>query len=189
MRTINNGIFGTIQFNDSSTAGSAAITINNSVFFSGNSTAGNATITNNRNVFFSVNSTGGNAAITNNRGGLVDFSTSNGPAGDNKLTAGSIAGAGSFQLGVNELTVGGNNMSTEVSGVISGIRGSLVKVGTGALTLSGANIYTGGTNLNGGTLGVGNSTALGTGNLAMVRRERRCGPSPPPTCRWRIPSR
>ena len=52
---------------------------------------------------------------------LVDFSESTGPAGDNKLTAGSIAGAGSFVLGANELTVGGNNLSTEVSGVISGM--------------------------------------------------------------------
>ncbi len=51
---------------------------------------------------------------------LVDFSGSTGPAGDNKLTVGSIAGAGVFRLGANELTVGSNNLSTEVSGVITG---------------------------------------------------------------------
>src|SRR4029077_4530033 len=38
-----------------------------------------------------------------------------------KQTVGSIAGAGSFVLGANELTVGGNNLSTEVSGAITGI--------------------------------------------------------------------
>ncbi|QDD65490.1 autotransporter domain-containing protein [Herbaspirillum seropedicae] len=45
--------------------------------------------------------------------------------------------------------------------------GSLVKTGDGSLTLSGNNSYTGGTRLEGGTLGVGSSTALGTGGLAM----------------------
>ena len=105
---------------------------------------------------FIVNSTGGNAAITNNSG-VVDFSLSTGPAGDHKLTAGSIAGAGLFQLGANELTVGGNNMSTDVSGDISGILGSLVKVGAGTLTLSG-NANLGGTTVDGGTLAVNGGT-------------------------------
>lgn len=45
--------------------------------------------------------------------------------------------------------------------------GSLVKSGAGSLTLTGDNSYSGGTQLQGGTLGVGSSTALGTGTLAM----------------------
>ena len=118
------------------------------------SSAGNATITNDNTTFFFGNATAGNAAVTNNSGAVVDFSGSTGPAGDNKLTAGSIAGAGSFQLGRNELTVGSNNMSTEVSGAISGnFLSSLVKVGTGTLTLSG-NANLGGTTIDGGTLAV-----------------------------------
>jgi autotransporter-associated beta strand protein len=50
--------------------------------------------------------------------------------------------------------VGGNNLSTTVSGTISddGLSGSLVKVGTGTLTLSGNNSYGGGTIINAGTL-------------------------------------
>jgi hypothetical protein len=123
--TINNVIFGSMNFNNSSTAGSATITNSNTIFFNDNSTAGNASITNSHNIFFSSNSTAGNATITNNSkvlfennstggnaaftngiGALVDFSGSTGPAGDNKLTAGSIAGGGIFQLGANELTVG-----------------------------------------------------------------------------------
>ena len=122
-------------------------------------------------MFFSDNSTGGNAAITNATGAMVDFSASTGPAGDNRLTAGSIAGAGLFRLGANELTVGGNNLSTEVSGVISGIGGSLVKVGTGTLTLSGTNTYTGGTNVNAGTLSVTGSigsTELPSGAIGVL---------------------
>jgi outer membrane autotransporter protein len=45
--------------------------------------------------------------------------------------------------------------------------GSLIKTGLGTLTLTGDNSYSGGTELQGGTLGVGSSTALGTGTLAM----------------------
>jgi fibronectin-binding autotransporter adhesin len=154
---ITNVIFGTINFNSDSTAGNATITNNNNVFFESASTAGDATITNNNNVFFSGTSTAGNAAITNTIGALVDFSGSTGPAGDDKLTAGSIAGAGSFQLGRNELTVGGNNFSTDVTGVISGFGGSLVKVGAGTLTLSGINTYSGGTTIDAGTLQLGDA--------------------------------
>src|SRR5207245_2175689 len=39
---------------------------------------------------------------------------------------------------------------------------SLTKNGTGALTLSGANTFTGGTTLNAGTLNINNASALGT---------------------------
>ncbi len=45
--------------------------------------------------------------------------------------------------------------------------GVLVKTGPGSLTLTGDNSYSGGTLLQGGTLGVGANTALGTGALSM----------------------
>jgi outer membrane autotransporter protein len=164
--TITNASFGSMVFNDSSTAGDATITSNGNVFFESASTAGNATINNSNNVFFSGTSTAGTAAITNTtRGAVVDFSGSTGPAGDRNLTVGSIAGAGSFVVGGNELTVGGNNMSTEVSGDISG-SGSLVKIGTGTLTLSG-NATLGGTTIDGGTLAV-NGGALNVRNSTIL---------------------
>ena len=135
-----------LAFLGSSTAGNAAITNNggSNTVFTGSSTAGNAVITNNSGGFtyFTDNSTAGSAALMTNSGGTTDFSLSTGPNGDNKLGAGSIAGAGSYYLGSNELTVGGNNLSTTVSGVISdcgaggsacgnsgATGGSLVKVG------------------------------------------------------------
>jgi autotransporter-associated beta strand protein len=46
--------------------------------------------------------------------------------------------------------------------------GSLVKVGVGTLTLSGANTYSGGTLLEAGTLAVGSNAALGTGALTFA---------------------
>ncbi len=53
-----------------------------------------------------------------------------------------------------------------VSGILSG-NFTLTKSTPGILTLTGANTYTGGTVLNAGTLNVGNSTALGSGNLIV----------------------
>jgi len=162
--TITNNSF--LQFTATSTAGNATITNNFLLRFTDTSTAGNATIITNNGgaTFFQDNSTGGLARLVTNSGGVVDISglTSGG------MTAGSIEGAGSYFLGSNTLTVGGNNLSTEVSGTIAdgglfgGVGGSLVKAGTGTLVLSNENTYTGGTTINGGTLQLGNGGASGS---------------------------
>jgi fibronectin-binding autotransporter adhesin len=163
---------GNFSFNNASSAGNAVI-INNSggtVSFNNISTAANATITTNNGGLtqFNDNSNGGNAQFITNAGGIVDFSNTAGPANDGNIRAGSIAGAGNYFLGSNQLTVGSNNLSTTVSGVISdcgptGLQcsagsgatgGGLTKVGSGTLTLSGANTYTGPTLVNGGILNV-----------------------------------
>ena len=168
--TIINNPDSTTNFEDTSTAANA--TINNTrgnIQFAQASSAGNATITNNSggSIGFFDNSTGGNARFITNAGGEFDMSDVRGG-----MTAGSIEGAGSYFLGSNTLTVGSNNLSTEVSGVIAdggfsrhSTGGSLVKVGSGTLTLSGINTYTGATTVNGGTLVVDGSIAtslLGT---------------------------
>ena len=155
--TITNNLF--LNFFDGSTAGTATINnnANSVVSFFGDTNAGSASIINNGTLVFDGNSTASNAAITNaSSRAVTDFSLSTGPTGDNKLSAGSIAGAGLFQLGANELTVGGNDMSTDVSGAILGT-GSLVKVGTGTLTLSG-HASLGGATIDGGTLAVNGGT-------------------------------
>jgi autotransporter-associated beta strand protein len=179
--TITNG-GGTTQFFNNSTAGNAAITNNTSgiVLFGDLSSAGSATITNNASgdVIFLDNSNGSNARLINVTAGFMDFSGSAGPNNDHKLSAGSIEGDGVFFLGSNQLTVGGNNLSTTVTGVISdcgngsncvaqgSTGGSLIKAGTGTLTLSGIDTYTGATTVNGGTLEVNGSIA--TSSLTTV---------------------
>ena len=65
------------------------------------------------------------------------------------------------------LTVGGNGLSTEVSGVISGADGALTKTGAGALTLSGINSYSGGTTITAGSIIAGNDSAFGAGLVTL----------------------
>lgn len=59
-------------------------------------------------------------------------------------------------LGAATLTVGGSNTSPAAyAGVISGTGGSLAKIGTGTLTLTGANTYSGTTAVTAGNLCIG----------------------------------
>jgi autotransporter-associated beta strand protein len=79
------------------------------------------------------------------------------------LTIGSLEGDGLVFLGANKLTVGANSLSTTFAGLLQDT-GSLAKIGSGTLTLSGANSYTGGTSIDGGFLLVGNTSGSGTGS-------------------------
>jgi autotransporter-associated beta strand protein len=175
----NNGFisFGLPGGVDTASAGQATITNNagSALGFYALTTAGNATIITNSGgaAAFFDNSTGGNAQFITNGTGYVDFGEGFGPNGDGRISAGSIAGSGTYYIGAgNTLVVGGNNLSTVVSGVIADFNpsppcgcpgfpgpGSLEKVGTGTLTLSGINTYTGTTTVFGGVLDVEGSIA------------------------------
>jgi autotransporter-associated beta strand protein len=173
--TIVNKDFGGTTFGavPGSTATAANATIineaNGITDFGAFSTAGNATIItkDGGQTSFFDNSTGGTARFITTGTGIVDFGGGPGPAGpagDGRITAGSIEGSGLYYIGGgNTLVVGGNNLSTEVSGVIGDANpcgcgpagsGSLEKVGSGTLILSGTNTYTGTTTVNGGILRV-----------------------------------
>ena len=162
---ITNNASSSLVFFGNSTAGNASITNNvASINFNGSSTAGSSTIANNGFMGFFNNSTAGNANITNDATASTDFSATSGPGGNHQVSAGSISGGGFFLLGSNQLTVG-NNLTTQVSGVIAdgggggGTGGSLVKVGSGLMILTNTSTYTGATTINDGYLQVNGSIA------------------------------
>ena len=79
-------------------------------------------------------------------------------------SVGSLEGDGIVTMGALNLTVGSNSLSTTFSGTLQGDAGSsLTKIGTSTLELTGANIYTGGTTIEGGKLVINNTTGSGTG--------------------------
>ncbi len=82
------------------------------------------------------------------------------------VIAGTLSGAGRVLLGSGSLSAGGSATSS-FTGVISGT-GSLVKTGTGTLTLGAANTYSGGTTVTGGTLTAGATNAFGSGMLTVT---------------------
>src|SRR5262249_24894809 len=81
------------------------------------------------------------APVIINSSGLLDLQL-------NADAIGSLAGSGNVNVGFSVLTVGGDNTSTNFSGVISG-GGGLTKIGSGTQTLSGTNTYTGSTLIEG----------------------------------------
>jgi len=156
--TVNGAPGGFTQFQDTSNAGSATLIANG-----GSNGGGGGEI-----LFFDQASGGTARVVLNGSGssaGTLDISNVSNPSNGNSVTVGSIEGSGNVYLGANNLTVGGNNMNTVFSGVIQdggvygGVGGSLTKIGTGALDLTGVNTYTGNTVVNAGTLLVDGSIA------------------------------
>ena len=73
---------------------------------------------------------------------------------------GSLADHGDVMLGSATLTTGNDNTSTTFTGVIGG-SGNVVKTGAGVWDLTGSHLYTGVTNVNQGTLVIGNGVTAG----------------------------
>ena len=85
-------------------------------------------------------------------------------------TIGSLAGLAAGKIlntngssAAATLTTGGNNSSTTYAGTMNDGNAALalVKVGTGTMVLAGANGYTGGTTISGGTIEVTNANSVG----------------------------
>jgi autotransporter-associated beta strand protein len=152
--TVSGAVGGKTVLKDASTADAATLIANGGT----NGGGGGA-------IFFEGKSTGGTPRIEVFGNGFLDISGHLGHAG---LTIGSIEGDGNAFLGSNNLTVGSNGVSTVFSGVLQdggesgGTGSSLTKIGSGTLTLSGINTYTGATIIKGGVLQVDGSITSNT---------------------------
>ena len=172
---------GIINFDGSSTASNGTFTANGSstngsfgtfIGFYGSSTADNATLVANSGtaragqISFLQTSTGGTSRVEVFGGGSLYISGHDAPG----VAIGSLEGDGQVYLDHNNLTVGSNNLSTIFSGTMQdfGEGGSVTKIGTGTLTLSGANSYTGSTTVSAGAVLVNNFSGSGTGTGAVT---------------------
>ncbi len=129
--------------------------------------------------------TEGNLVVTNSPGGSVDVRNgalvfNSGDIWLNSLiieTNGTYSdtSAGALNLVNSDPTINiATGLSITVNSLITGTTG-MIKTGAGELTLTHANIYSGPTFMNDGTLTVRNSNALGVGNLNLVGGTLRTG--------------
>jgi fibronectin-binding autotransporter adhesin len=121
---------------------------------------------------------GGTLLLTNTnalQGSTLDYGNYGGTLRFNSLTTATLGGLKGSQdlFAPVTLSIGGNGQSTVYSGRLSG-PGSLKKLGTGVLVLSGANTYSGSTTVSAGTLVLQGQNALqystftgGTGSLVF----------------------
>lgn len=130
-------IYGTGGLNKS---GAGMVTLGNTNDFTGTTTIseGNLRLTN---TYALQNST---VALSSASTGILTFSGSN-------YVLGGLSGNGNLDISGVQLSVGNNSADTTYSGALSGT-GSLIKIGTGTLTLTGANTHTGKTTVINGVL-------------------------------------
>ncbi|MFO1489324.1 MAG: autotransporter-associated beta strand repeat-containing protein [Kiritimatiellia bacterium] len=162
--------------------GSGAITVNStlsrSIWLQGNGAGFNGTINytnNNGGTNFRLGGTGvgGNSLTNGSDWSGTTFALSGSGTNDRGLLWNGLAGttvklgalSGTGRIGVTGNAavweIGALNTTTTFSGVIDGTNTAVTKAGTGTLTLSGANSYTGTTTVNTGTLKIGYVSALG----------------------------
>ena len=86
--------------------------------------------------------------------------------GTGNLTLGGTLAFGA--TGANHFLNVANSVTTvTINGIVSGASKNLIKEGAGTLVLSANNTFSGGSQINNGTLLVGNNAALGTGTLTF----------------------
>ncbi|EJH5554851.1 fibronectin-binding autotransporter adhesin ShdA [Salmonella enterica] len=113
------------------------------------------------------NTLSGSGSLVKTGSGELTLSGDNDYSGGTTITGGTLTADHADSLGSGDiansgvLQVGEGELKNTLSG-----SGSLVKTGTGELTLSGDNDYSGGTTISGGTLTADHADSLGTGAIA-----------------------
>jgi autotransporter-associated beta strand protein len=141
-------------------SGAGTLTLTGSNTFTGGTTVGGGTLTlgNTAALLESTLDTSGAGLLSF---GSLTAATLGGLQGSGNLTLGNTAGAGV------SLTVGNNSASTTFNGSLSG-SGSLIEAGSGTLTLTASNRYSGGTSIGGGVLAAENASAIPGGSLLSI---------------------
>ncbi len=175
-------------------AGVANVVVSNNIALA----AGGTSIIDSQNTTMTLSGviSGVGTTLSKEGGGTLILTGTNTYTGNTNLTAGTLAVGNNAALGTSTLnfanatalrvdatpltlanaitltgtnTVDTNGNALTLSGVISsGAAATLVKAGGGTLTLSGANTYSGATQLNAGTLTLGSNGALGTSTLTAA---------------------
>ncbi|MCS2158122.1 autotransporter-associated beta strand repeat-containing protein [Scandinavium sp. H11S7] len=156
---------GTASFTGSSNAGSATINVDNTsrLLMSGSADGGTSVTTNAGTVAFSGNAQAANARIANQSGANVTLADAG-----SKTSIGSLSGEGTVNLGSKTLSEGNLNLNDTISGLISGVGGGLEKVGTGILTLTADNTFTGATSVMNGVLLINGDQSAATGATSVA---------------------
>ncbi|PVQ78960.1 fibronectin-binding autotransporter adhesin ShdA [Salmonella enterica] len=112
------------------------------------------------------NTLSGTGSLVKTGTGELTLNGDNDYSGGTTITGGTLTADNADSLGTGAvanngvLQVGEGELKNTLSGT-----GSLVKIGTGELTLSGDNTYSGGTTISGGTLTADHADSLGSGDI------------------------
>src|SRR3954453_3572587 len=161
--SISGAISSVLATNALTKTGSGKLTLSGTNTFTGQLSVQNGTLSVNTINNASASGVLGNSALGVSLGGLGTTGTleySGATASSTKLFSVATGGTGAFQI---------DNAATTLtlSGVITGA-GALQKTGAGTLTLTGLNLYTGGTTINGGTLAINSASSLGASSGGLT---------------------
>ncbi|MHA3770792.1 beta strand repeat-containing protein [Verrucomicrobiota bacterium sgz303538] len=151
-------------------SGTGALTLNSANTYSGGTTLNAGTLKIGHAAALGTGTlTIAGGTLDNTSGAPLTLTANNAQKWNGNFT---FTGSNNLNLGTGPVTLGASPVVTvtantlSVGGMISGDFG-LTKSGNGALTLAGANTYTGGTTLTAGTLNLNHSSALGSGTFTI----------------------